>query len=109
MHKLRCRLAVAGMQTLLFARQIIVKVIPSAFLAAVESELLSHSCFFFYSDEVTTFDLDSVREQVGVTENPPELNSAGISAGTFASCQRVVAGGGIEPPTQGFSVLCSTN
>ena len=22
---------------------------------------------------------------------------------------RVVAGGGIEPPTQGFSVLCSTN
>jgi len=21
----------------------------------------------------------------------------------------VVAGGGIEPPTQGFSVLCSTN
>ena len=22
---------------------------------------------------------------------------------------RLVAGGGIEPPTQGFSVLCSTN
>ena len=44
-HKPRCGRAVAGMQTLLFARQIIVKVIPSAFLAAVESELLSHSCF----------------------------------------------------------------
>ena len=117
-HKPRCGRAVAGMQTLLFARQIIVKVIPSAFLAAVESELLSHSCFLFHSDEVTTFDLDSGREQVGVTENPPGLNSAGISAGTFTShfrnsltsnCQRVVAGGGIEPPTQGFSVLCSTN
>src|SRR5208283_2159179 len=114
-HKPRCRRSVAGMQTLLFARQIIVKVISSAFLAAVESELLSHSCFFFHSDEVTTFDLDSGREQVGVTENPPGLNPAGISAGTFAShfrnsltsnYQRVVAGGGIEPPTQGFSVLC---
>jgi hypothetical protein len=26
-----------------------------------------------------------------------------------AGYYRVVAGGGIEPPTQGFSVLCSTN
>jgi hypothetical protein len=27
----------------------------------------------------------------------------------FASRENLVAKGGIEPPTQGFSVLCSTN
>ena len=40
---------------------------------------LSHNCF--YSDEVTTVDLDSGREQVGVTQGRPELNFAGTSAG----------------------------
>jgi prepilin-type N-terminal cleavage/methylation domain-containing protein len=65
-----------------FARQIIVKIIPSAFLAAVKSELLSHNCFLFHSDEVTTVDSDSGREQVGVTQDSPELNPAGTSAGT---------------------------
>jgi hypothetical protein len=44
-QKPRCSCTIAGMQTLLFAGQIILNVIPSAFLAAVESELMSHSCF----------------------------------------------------------------
>lgn len=74
--------AVTGLQTLLFARQIIVKIIPSAFFAAVEPESLSHNCV--HSDEVTTNDSDSGREQVGVKENTPELNFAGTSAGTRA-------------------------
>jgi hypothetical protein len=43
---------------------------------------LAHNCL--HSDEVTTNDSDSDREQVEVTENTPELNSAGISAGTCA-------------------------
>jgi hypothetical protein len=78
-----CRLgAVAGLQTLLFACQIIVEIIPSALFAAVKSELWSHNCL--HSDEVTANDSDSGREQVGVTENTPELNSAGTSAGTRA-------------------------
>jgi hypothetical protein len=48
----------------------------------------------------------------------PSPPSAGSFAGSCnpvpsqlidAQASRVVAGGGIEPPTQGFSVLCSTN
>src|SRR5208282_1207021 len=116
-QKSRCLRAVTGMQTLLFARQIIVKIIPSAFLAAVKSELLSHNCFLFHSDEVTTVDSDSGREQVGVTQDSPELNSAGTSAGTRArhfhnSLQHSLLGmepmAGIEPATDGLRNRCST-
>lgn len=94
---------VTGVQTFLFAGQFVVKVIPSAILATVESEFLFHSCFI-YSDDVTTEDFDLGREQPEVTQNLPELNFAGTSAGTFASNfrkslmfshQRAVAGGGI--------------
>jgi hypothetical protein len=35
-----------------------------------------------HSYNVTTVDLDSGREQVGVTKGTPELNPAGASAGT---------------------------
>jgi hypothetical protein len=41
---------------------------------------LSHNCI--HSDEFTTIDLGSGREQVGVTQGRPELNPAGTSAGT---------------------------
>jgi hypothetical protein len=40
---------------------------------------LSHNCI--HSDEFTTIDLGSGREQVGVTQGRPELNPAGTSAG----------------------------
>ena len=55
-------------------------VVATAFFAAVEPVSLSHNCI--HSDEFTTIDLGSGREQVGVTQGRPELNHAGISAGT---------------------------
>jgi hypothetical protein len=67
-------------QAVLLAGHVIVNVVASAFFAAVEPVSLSHSCI--HSDEVTTVDLDSGREQVGVTQGRPELNPAGTSAGT---------------------------
>jgi len=73
--------AVGGMQAVLLAGHVIVNVVASAFFAAVEPVSLSHSCFI-HSDEVTTVDLDSGREQVGVTQGRPELYPAGTSAGT---------------------------
>jgi hypothetical protein len=68
------------MQAVLFARHLVVNVIPSAFFSFIESVSLSHNCV--HSDEVTTVDLDSGKEQVGVTRSRPELNFAGTSAGT---------------------------
>ena len=68
------------MEAVLFARHVVVNVIPSAFFSFIESESFSHNCV--YSDEVTTVDLDSGREQVGVTQGRPGLNPAGTSAGT---------------------------
>jgi hypothetical protein len=67
-------------QAVLLAGHVIVNVVASAFFAAVEPVSLSHNCI--HSDEVTTVDLDSGREQVGVTQGRPELNPAGTSAGT---------------------------
>jgi hypothetical protein len=71
---------VARMQAVLLARHLVVNVITSAFFSFIESESFSHNCV--YSDELTTVDLDSGREQVGVTQGRPELNFAGTSAGT---------------------------
>jgi hypothetical protein len=51
---------VIGMQTLLFARQFIMDVIPSALFAAVESESLFHGCVI-HSDDFTADDFDSGR------------------------------------------------
>ena len=72
--------AVGGVQAVLLAGHVIVNVVASAFFAAVEPVSLSHNCI--HSDEVTTVDLGSGREQVGVTQGRPELNPAGTSAGT---------------------------
>ncbi len=72
--------AVSGVQAVLLARHVVVNVIPAAFFSFIESVSLSHNCVG--SDEVTTVDLDSGREQVGVTQSRPELNFAGTSAGT---------------------------
>src|SRR5208283_4570056 len=72
--------AVGGVQAVLLAGHVIVNVVASAFLAAVEPVSLSHNCI--HSDEFTTVDLDSGREQVGVTQGRPGLNPAGTSAGT---------------------------
>src|ERR1019366_269901 len=72
--------AVGGVQAVLLAGHVIVNVVASAFFAAVEPVSLSHNCI--HSDELTTVDLDSGREQVGVTQGRPELNPAGTSAGT---------------------------
>src|SRR5689334_16335810 len=72
--------AVAGAKAFLLAGRVIVNVVPSALLPLVESVSLSHNCIG--SDEVTTIDLDSGKEQVGVTQGRPELNRAGTSAGT---------------------------
>jgi hypothetical protein len=68
-------------QAVLLAGHVIVNVVATAFFAAVESVSLSHS-YFIHSDEVTTVDLDSGKEQVGVKQGRPELNPAGTSAGT---------------------------
>jgi hypothetical protein len=57
-----------------------VNVVATAVFSFIESVSLSHNCV--HSDEVTTVDLDSGREQVGVTQGRPELNFAGTSAGT---------------------------
>ena len=76
----RCGGAVVGAETFLLARHVVVNVVASAFFSFIESVSLSHNCV--YSDEVTTVDLDSGREQVGVTQGRPELNFAGTSAGT---------------------------
>src|ERR1039457_4884791 len=74
-------LAVTGVHGgVLLAGHVIVNVVASAFFAAVEPVSLSHNCI--HSDEFTTVDLDSGREQVGVTQGRPELNPAGTSAGT---------------------------
>jgi hypothetical protein len=67
-------------QAVLLAGHVIVNVVASAFFAAVEPVSLSHNCI--HSDEFTTIDLGSGREQVGVTQGRPELNPAGTSAGT---------------------------
>jgi hypothetical protein len=67
-------------QAVLLAGHVIVNVVASAFFAAVEPVSLSHNCI--HSDEFTTVDLSSGREQVGVTQGGPELNPAGTSAGT---------------------------
>jgi hypothetical protein len=72
--------AVGGVQAVLLAGHVIVNVVASAFFAAVEPVSLSHNCI--HSDEFTTIDLGSGREQVGVTQGRPELNPAGTSAGT---------------------------
>ena len=71
---------VVRVQAVLLARHVVVNVIPTAVFSFIESVSLSHNCV--YSDEVTTVDLDSGREQVGVTQGRPELNFAGTSAGT---------------------------
>jgi hypothetical protein len=57
-----------------------VNVIATAVFSFIESVSLSHNCV--YSDEFTTVDLDSGREQAGVTQGRPVLNFAGTSAGT---------------------------
>src|ERR1017187_3549176 len=80
MEQPQCRGAVGGVQAVLLAGHVIVNVVASAFFAAVEPVSLSHNCI--HSDEVTTIDLGSGREQVGVTQGRPELNPAGTSAGT---------------------------
>ncbi len=72
--------AVGGVQAVLLAGHVIVNVVASALFAAVEPVSLSHNCI--HSDEFTTVDLDSGREQVGVTQGRPGLNPAGTSAGT---------------------------
>src|SRR5665213_1718894 len=70
-----------------------------------------------HSDDFTTVDFDSGREQVGVTSNRPELNFAGISAGTSThhfhnflphSRLEVEPMAGIEPATDGLRNRCST-
>src|SRR5581483_4572646 len=71
---------VSRAQAVLFARRVIVDVVTSSVFSPIESVSLSHSCV--HSDEVTTIDLDSRKEQVGVTQGGPELNRAGTSAGT---------------------------
>jgi len=68
------------MQAVLLACHVIVDVVTAAVFSPIESVSLSHYCV--HSDEVTTVDLDSGREQVGVTQGRPELNPAGTSAGT---------------------------
>jgi hypothetical protein len=68
-------------QAVLLAGHVVVNVVASAVFAAIEPVSLSHSCFI-HSDEVTTVDLDSGREQVRVNLSRPELNPAGTSAGT---------------------------
>ena len=80
MKQSHCGSSVIGAETFLFAGHVIMDVIPSAFFPFIQSVSLSHNCV--YSDEVTTIDLDSGMEQVGVTQGRPELNHAGISAGT---------------------------
>src|SRR6202012_3496655 len=62
------------------AGHVIVDVATSAVFSFIESKPLFHNCV--HSDEVTTIDLDSGKEQVGVTQGRPELNFAGTSAGT---------------------------
>ena len=54
---------VIGMQTLLFAGQFVMDVIPSALFATVESESLFHGCVF-HSDDFMADDFDSGRELV---------------------------------------------
>ena len=80
MEQSRCGGSVIGAETFLFAGHVVVDVETTAVFSFIESVSLSHNCV--YSDEVTTIDLDSGREQVGVTQGRPELNFAGTSAGT---------------------------
>jgi hypothetical protein len=61
--------AVGGVQAILLAGHVIVNVVAAALVAAVETVSFFHGCFI-HSDEVTTVDLDSGREQVGV--NPEQ-------------------------------------
>ena len=75
-----CGGAVVGAEALLLSGQVIVNVVTTAVISFIESVSFSHNCV--YSDEVTTVDLDSGREQVGVTQGRPGLNPAGTSAGT---------------------------
>ena len=75
-----CSGAFVGAEAFLFAGRVIVNVVATAVFSFIESVSLSHNCV--YSDEVTTVDLDSGREQVGVTQGRPGLNPAGTSAGT---------------------------
>ena len=80
MKQSRCGGSVIGAETFLLARHVVVNVVATAGFSFIESVSLSHNCF--HSDEVTMVDLDSGREQVGVTQGRPELNFAGTSAGT---------------------------
>ena len=75
-----CGGAVGRMQAVLLAGHFVVNVVATAFFPFIESVSLFHNCVS--SDEVTTIDLDSGRERVGVTRSRPELNFAGTSAGT---------------------------
>ena len=80
MEQSRCGGSVIGAETFLLAGHVVMDVIPSTFFPFIESESLFHNCV--HSDEVTTIDLDSGKEQVEVTQGRPELNPAGTSAGT---------------------------
>ena len=79
-HNCRIGERVTMSSTAQLAGHVIVNVVASAFFSAVEPVSLSHDCV--HSDEVTTVDLDSGKEQVGVKQGRPELNPAGTSAGT---------------------------
>ena len=68
------------MLAVLLACHVIVDVVTAAVFSPIESVSLSH--YSVHSDEVTTVNLDSGKEQVGVTKGRPELNPAGTSAGT---------------------------
>jgi hypothetical protein len=81
MKQPQLRGVVGGMQAVLLAGHVIVNVVEAAFFAAVEPVSLSHNCV--HSDEVTTVDLDSGREQVGVTQGRSELNPAGTRLWKF--------------------------
>jgi hypothetical protein len=74
-----CGGAVVGAEALLFAGHVIVNVVATAVISFIKSVSLSHNCV--NSDEVTTVDLHSGTEQVGVTHGRPELHFAGTSAG----------------------------
>ena len=74
------RRAVGGVQAVLLLCHVVVNVVAAAFFPFIESVSLFHNCVS--SDEVTTIDLDSGRERVGVKWSRSALNFAGTSAGT---------------------------
>ena len=110
MEQSRCGGSVIGAETFLFAGHVVVNVVATAVFSFIESVSLSHNCV--HSDEVTTVDLDSGREQVRVIGSRPELNRAGKSAGTHRwqcskllqlSCLSLEARVGIERGQEIFS------